>query len=132
MPRKPKTTDSAQPAEATPGEPKGTKTAAVKAALRAHRDKQPKEIAELLQAEGWDVKAQYVSTVKSKLSSGKKAKRAASPAEPKKAPAKAPAAPKAGDAISLDALKKAKELAAQLGGVNNAKAALAALSELLG
>ena len=128
MPRKPKTTDSAQPAEATPGEPKGTKTAAVKAALRAHRDKQPKEIAELLQAEGWDVKAQYVSTVKSKLSSGKKAKRAASPAEPKKAPA----APKAGDAISLDALKKAKELAAQLGGVNNAKAALAALSELLG
>jgi hypothetical protein len=29
-------------------------------------------------------------------------------------------------------LKKAKELATQLGGVKNAKAALAALSELLG
>jgi hypothetical protein len=80
----------------------------------------------LLQAAGWDVKAQYVSAIKSKLKAQRKTKRAASAAAPKGAPA-----PKAVDAISLGSLKKAKELAAQLGGIKQAKAAIAALAELL-
>ncbi|MCL4203060.1 MAG: hypothetical protein KJ000_11210 [Pirellulaceae bacterium] len=127
MPRKPKTTD-ANPVEAAPASaPAGmTKTAAIRAALKAHPGKQPKEIAELLQADGWDVKAQRVSIVKSAMKAKKKARAAA--AAPKAASA-APVAP--ADAISLDSLKKAKELASQLGGIDEAKAALAALAELV-
>jgi hypothetical protein len=41
------------------------------------------------------------------------------------------AATKAADAVSLDSLKKAKELATQLGGIKQAKAAIAALAELV-
>jgi hypothetical protein len=133
----------------TPSVPANTaraenKSAAVRQALDAHPDLMPKQIAEMLNAEGWDVKAQLVSVVKSKRkaqeqgqpqksvrSAAKKrgpwprtatttgaATRAASPA------GKAPA-------ISFDSLKKAKELAAQLGGVSQAQQALAALSDLL-
>jgi hypothetical protein len=66
-----------------------------------------------------------VSTTKFNLKSKKD-----KPAAPKAAAKKAPA-PKAGDAISLDSLKKAKELATQLGGIKQAKAAIAALAELV-
>jgi hypothetical protein len=127
MPRKPKTADPVtQPATTTPAEPQGSKTAAVTAALKANPNTQPKEIAESLQAAGWDAKTQYVSTIKSKLKAQRKAKRAAPAAAPKETPA-----PKAADAISLDALKKVKELAAQLGGIKQAKAVIAALAELV-
>lgn len=133
MPRKPKTNDAeAKPVEATPAAAGMTKTAAIRAALVAHPGKQPKEIAELLKAEGWDVKAQRISIVKSMMKSKKKAKKEASgatTAAPKAATAKKAAAP--ADAISLESLKKAKELASQLGGISEAKAALAALAQLL-
>jgi hypothetical protein len=115
-------------AEAAPVEQKGTKTDAVKAALKANPKMQPKEIAELLQSQGWDIKAQLVSVVKSNLKSKKKGKGAAKTV--KAAPAAKSSGAKDGG-ISLDSLKKAKDLAAQLGGINQAKAALAALSELL-
>ena len=46
---------------------RGARTAAVKAALEIHSNGSPKEIAELLQADGWDVKAQLVSVVKSNM-----------------------------------------------------------------
>jgi hypothetical protein len=119
MPRRPKTT------EAPAAEPKGSKTATIVAALQAHPDKMPKEIAEILKGEGWNIKPQTISVVKSNLKS-KKGRKAAPKAAAKKAPA-----PKAADAVSLDSLKKAKELAQQLGGIKQAKAAVAALAELV-
>lgn len=122
MPRKPKTAP-ANPVEAASAPAGMTKTAAIRAALKAHPGKPPKEIAELLQADGWDVKAQRVSIVKSAMKAKKKARAAAV------APKAAPAAP--ADAISLDSLKKAKALVSQLGGIDEAKAALAALAELV-
>jgi hypothetical protein len=123
----------AEAAPAAPAELTGTKTGAIKAALNAHPNLMPKDIAEMLQAQGWDVRAQLVSVVKSNLKTAKGKKKATKSAAktPAAAPAKAPSAAK-DSAISLDSLKKAKELAAELGGIDEAKAALAALSELLG
>ncbi|TVS18510.1 MAG: hypothetical protein EA424_10775 [Planctomycetaceae bacterium] len=109
----------------------------------------PKQIAQMLKAEGWDVNAQLVSVVKSKLkvkaqeqgqpqkSVRPTAKKRTSP--PRSTPAATtpaattPTTAPAGKApeISFDSLKKAKELAAQLGGVSQAQEALAALSDLL-
>jgi hypothetical protein len=120
MPRRRKTTEPAA------AEPKVTKTAAIIAALQAHPDKMPKEIAEILQAQGLDVTPQMVSTTKFNLKS-----KTDKPAAPKAAPRKARTATKAADAVSLDSLKKAKELATQLGGIKQAKAAIAALAELV-
>ncbi|TVS20684.1 MAG: hypothetical protein EA424_02725 [Planctomycetaceae bacterium] len=107
-------------------EPKKSKTAVIIAALQAHPDKMPKELAELLQAEGWDINAQRISTIKSKLKAEQKMSPTASTVAPKKAPT-----PKADDAISFDSLKKAKQMAEQLGGIQQAKAAIAALAELV-
>jgi hypothetical protein len=130
MPRKPKTTEpeavETKPVEAAPETPRGSKTAAIKAALKANRDKLPKEIAELMNAEGWDVTAQRISVVKSALKAKKKAKKAAAPAPE---PEAGPVVPK--DAVSVGLLVKAKKLVKELGGVTEAKAALNALAQLL-
>ena len=129
MPRKPKTTETdpeAQPVEAAPEAPRGSKTAAIKAALRANPEKLPKEIAELMNAEGWDVTAQRISVVKSALKAKKKTKKAAAPAPE---PEAGPVVPK--DAVSVGLLVKAKKLVKELGGVKEAKAALNALAQLL-
>ncbi len=107
-------------------EPKKSKTAVIIAALQAHPDKMPKELAELLQAEGWDIKAQRISTIKSKLKAEQKTPAAASTVAPKKVPTL-----KADGAVSFDSLKKAKQMAEQLGGIQQAKAAIAALAELV-
>jgi ribosomal protein L12E/L44/L45/RPP1/RPP2 len=149
MPRRPKTakteaviqpTETApaetvtQPAARAPTEPKKSKTAVIIAALQAHPDKMPKELAELLQAEGWNINAQRISTIKSKLKDQNKRKARRKP-KTKAAPAEAPAAvapaAKAEDGISFDSLKKAKQMAEQLGGIQQAKAAIAALAELM-
>jgi hypothetical protein len=123
MPRKPKTTES----EASAAAPaRGAKTAAIRAALKAHAGKSPKEIAELLQADGWDVKAQNISVVKSAMKAKRRKRVAVAPAPEAAA---APAVPK--DAVSLGLLQKAKKLAAQLGGVKEAKAAIDALAQIL-
>ncbi|TVS15776.1 MAG: hypothetical protein EA424_15405 [Planctomycetaceae bacterium] len=119
--------------------PSGSKTAAIRAALAAHPDKMPKELAEVMKADGWDITPQSISVVKSKLKAKPRRKARPRAATTTAAPtAAAPAAekavstpPKAADAISFDSLKKAKDLAAQLGGIKEAKAAVAALSELL-
>ena len=121
-----------------------TKSAAVRQALDAYPDLMPKQIAQMLQAEGWDVKAQLVSVVKSKLKAQEQGqpqksaqsaakKRISPPRTAPTTPAATRAASPAGKApeISFDSLKKAKELAAQLGGVSQAQEALAALSDLL-
>jgi hypothetical protein len=129
MARKPKTTETdpeAQPIEAAPEAPRGSKTAAIKAALRANPEKLPKELAELMNAEGWDVTAQRISVVKSALKTKKKAKKAAAPAP---TPEAGPVVAK--DAMSVGLLVKAKKLAAQFGSIEEAKAALNALAQLL-
>jgi len=68
MPRKAKATEpEAKPVEAAPEAPRGAKTAAVKEAVKAHRKKSPKEIAELLKAQGVEVTPAYVSNIKFQL-----------------------------------------------------------------
>jgi len=129
MARKPKITETelgAKSVEAAPEAPRGSKTAAIKAALKANPKKLPKEIAELMNAEGWDVTAQRISVVKSALKAKKKAKKAAAPAPE---PEAGPVVPK--DAVSVGLLVKAKKLVKELGGVTEAKAALNALAQLL-
>jgi len=129
MPRKPKTTEpeavETKPVASAPESPRGSKTAAIKAALKAHRDKLPKEIAELMNAEGWDVTAQRISVVKSALKAKKKAKKAAPAPEPEAGPVVAK------DAVSVGLLVKAKKLVKELGGVKEAKTALNALAQLM-
>ncbi len=123
MPRKAKTTEpEALPAEAKPA--RGAKTAAVTAALKAHKNKSPKEIAELLTASGIPTTAGQVSNIKSLLASKRKAK--AAPAAEEAAGAVVPK-----DAVSVALLVKAKKLVQELGGVKEAKAALNALAQLL-
>ncbi len=117
-------------------EPKKSKTAAIAAALQAHPDKMPKELAEIMKGEGWDIKPQTISVVKSKLKDRSKRKARRKPtteAAPVEAPAVAPvsATTMAEDGISFDSLKKAKQMAEQLGGIQQAKAAIAALAELV-
>ena len=144
MPRRPKTTETeaviqptetvTQPAATAPTEPKKSKTAVIIAALQAHPDKMPKELAELLQAEGWDINAQRISVVKSRMKDQNKQKARRKP-KTKTASVEAPTAvapaAKADEAISFDSLKKAKQMAEQLGGIQQAKAAIAALAELV-
>ena len=132
MPRKSKATTEAEatedktletpPTEAKPA--RGAKTAAVTAALKAHKDKSPKEIAELLTASGIPTTAGQVSNIKSLLARQRKVK-----AAPVAEETAGPVVPK--DAVSVALLVKAKKLVQELGGVKEAKAALNALAQLL-
>ena len=105
-----------------------TKAQAIRDALATDPKGMPKDIAEKLSAEGWNVTANEVSQAKYQLKAKKKKggrKAAAKPAEA------APAAAKPADMVSVAALQKAKKLVQELGGVQEAKQALAALSQLL-
>jgi hypothetical protein len=129
MPRKAKAKPEAEttPVEAMPeAKPaRGAKTKAIKAALKVHKDKTPKEIAEILTAEGLPTTASQVSNVKFLMGNKRKAK-----AEPTaEVAAEAPAVPK--DAVSVALMQRAKKLAAQLGGIKEAKQAIDALSQLM-
>lgn len=118
----------AQPVETALVEAKpvrGAKTKAIKAALKAHKDKSPKEIAEIVSAAGIPTTAGQVSNVKSILAAKKKAKKAAPAAAPEAAPALAK------DAVSVALLVKAKKLVQELGGVKEARTALNALAQLM-
>ncbi len=140
MPREPKTTEPVIPSAATSlAEPPITKTAAIAAALQAHPDKMPIEIAEIMKSEGWDINSQAIRVVKSKLKHRNERQSLQKP-RPKPAPVKAApievmqpaaAAALAEDDISFDSLIKAKRMAEQLGGIQQAKAAIAALAELV-
>jgi hypothetical protein len=145
MPRKAKTTEPEVEAtpeaettpvevEATPVETKpevelarGERSKAIKKALKANKDKSPKEIAELVTASGITTLAWQVSNVKSILANKKKVK--ATPAPAPAAEAAAPAVAK--DAVSLALLQKAKKLASQFGSIKEAKAAIDALAQIL-
>ena len=104
---------------------RGAKGKAIKAALKTHKNKTPKEIAEILTAEGLPTTAAQVSNVK--FLQGYKRKAKAAPASTEAAAV--PALPK--DAVSMGLLQKAKKLAAQLGGIKEAKAAIDALAQLV-
>ncbi len=134
MPKKSKTTKpeaevtetievATTPVEAKPV--RGEKTKAVKAALKTHKDKSPKEIAELLTASGMPTTAGQVSNIKSLIASKRKAKAAPAAEEA----AAVPVVPK--DAVSVALLVKAKKLVQELGGVKEAKIALNALAQLM-
>jgi hypothetical protein len=129
MPRKPKvgepevqTAEAAPTVEAKPA--RGEKTKAIKAALKAHKDKSPKEIAEIVTASGIPTTAGQVSNVKSILASKRKAK-----AIPATEEAAGPVVAK--DAVSVALLVKAKKLVQELGGVKEARTALNALAQLM-
>ena len=84
MPKKAEATEpEAKPVEAASEaekeQPRGAKTAAIKAALKSHKNASPKEIAELLTAQGIETTAAQVSNVKFLLSRKKKAKSAPHP-----------------------------------------------------
>ena len=121
-----KTKPEREAAEVKAETPKTTKTQAVRDALKANSKKQPKEIAAMLQAEGWDVKAQLVSVVKSNMGAVKRKKKAATAPAPVAA---GPVVPK--DAVSIGLLQKAKKLARDLGGIKEAKDAIDALALIL-
>ena len=108
-------------------QPKATKAQAIRDALAADPKGMPKDLAEKLSAEGWNVSAKEVSQAKFLLKAKKKGKKkaAAKPAEA------APAAAVPADLVSVAALQKAKKLIQELGGVKEAKQALAALAQLL-
>ena len=83
MPRKAKAKTEAEATEAKTTEAapeakpvRGAKTAAIKQALKTHKNKSPKEIAELLTASGIPTTAGQVSNVKSLIASKRKAKAA--------------------------------------------------------
>lgn len=95
----------------------------------------PLEVVAAMKSKGIVVTAQFVSTVKS--TSKKKTTRSKSPVSAsakKSAPAKRgprKASLKADGAISLDSLIKAKQLVDEMGGVDEARNALAALEQLM-
>lgn len=124
VPRKKLEAEPAPEAE----QPKATKAQAIRDALAADPKGMPKDIAEKLSAEGWNVRAQEVSQAKFLLKA--KTKKGGRKAVTKPADA-APAAAVPADLVSVAALQKAKKLIQELGGVAEAKQALAALSQLL-
>jgi hypothetical protein len=127
------------------------KSAAIRDYVQANPDAKPKEIVDQLKAQGVVVTPAFVSTIKSKLLSGdapatsgrKKAstKRGAKGAKRKAAtrrgakaaaPARAAGGSSAVNTVSIDSVVLAKKLAEQLGGVDNARAALSALEKITG
>ena len=132
------------------------KSAAIKKVLARTPDKPPKQISEELTAKGIDVKPGYVSTIKTNLKAEAESSQTTptKKAVPKRKSVKAKrttkkkAAPKKKvrrkkrttkkvapettptSKITYDQLEQAKELAQQLGGLEKAREALAALSNL--
>ena len=103
----------------------GAKTLAIAQALSDNPGKPLKEVSAMLKEQGIGASAAYISKIKSKMQGKrKKRKKAAAPA-----PEAGPVVPK--DAVSIGLLQKAKKLAAQLGGVKEAKAAIDALAQLV-
>jgi hypothetical protein len=127
MPRKFKATEpEAKPVESASEAPWGAKTVAIKQVLIANPTKSSSEIVELLKEQGFETTANYVRTMKTKLKGKRKKKAAPAPAPEAEA---ASVVPK--DAVSIGLLQRAKKLAAQLGGIKEAKTAIDALAQIL-
>jgi hypothetical protein len=104
----------------------GAKTLAIRQALSDNPGKPLTEVSAMLKEQGFDASAGYISKIKSKMQ-GKGKRRKKAVAAP--VPEATPALPK--DAVSVGLLVKAKKLVQELGGVKEAKAALAALAQLM-
>ena len=104
----------------------GAKTLAIRQALSDNPGKQLKEVSAMLKEQGFDASAGYISKVKSKMQGKRKKRKKAAPVP---SPEAAPVLPK--DAVSVGLLVKAKKLAAQFDSIEEAKAALNALAQLL-
>ncbi len=109
------------------------KTQAIRAELQKDPGAMPKPLAEKLRAMGYDVKPQYVSVLKNTLKREAEGQTPATTGRQGRPPAatKQAAAPVSGD-LSFESLRKAKELSAELGGIEKAKEALDALIQLTG
>jgi len=113
------------------------KSQAIRDYYEANPEAKPKAVVEALAAQGVNVTPAFVSTIKStsinkgpKSAKGKRGpKPGASVKAPKVAAAK-PAAAKSNGGVSIDTLIKAKGLVKELGGIENAMTALAALKRL--
>lgn len=116
--------------------PKGTKTDAVKAAMRRYPTKTRGEITEILRGEGWNITPQQISVIKSQMLAGLRQPKPATAKPRLTNPAHTETAPTPGTApapdLSFHTLQRAKELANQMGGIHEAQRALDALSQLLG
>jgi hypothetical protein len=123
-----------QAPEATP-EPEQTKTKAqaIRDALAVDPNAMPKDLAEKLSAEGLNVTAKDVSQAKFLIGKAKtkRGKKAVSKAAKEAPAAAASTAAVPADLVSVAALQKAKKLVQELGGVKEAKHALAPLGQLL-
>lgn len=120
----PEVKEAAAPAAA----PAGSKAQAVRDAMAANRSAGPKEIADLLKAQGYEITASYVSLVK--WQDGKKKRKPKSGA--KAVPAAAATGTALAGGLTIESLLQAKKLAEAMGGVETARKAIAALHELLG
>lgn len=116
------------------------KSQAIRDYYDANPAAKPMEVAEAMNAQGIDVNAQFVSTVKSNSKKSKKTGRRGRPAgvsAKTAAPAKKlgrPAATKSrvgSGEISLDSLINAKKLVEELGGVENARKTIGVLEQLM-
>ncbi|QDS92554.1 hypothetical protein FF011L_13010 [Roseimaritima multifibrata] len=119
------------------------KSEAIRTFYENNPNAKPRAVVEALAAEGLEVSAQFVSTIRSKqlATGGKTTKRAGRPkkvatkrvtkrASKRGRPAKS-VIPAAGTAqLSLDELLKAKELIEEMGGIERARASLDALDQL--
>lgn len=113
------------------------KSQAIRDYYAANPDAKPKAVVEALAAKGVVVTPAFVSTIKStsinKSPKTAKAKRGPKPGASVKAAkvaAAKPAAVKATSGVSIDSLIKAKSLVKELGGIDSAMSALAALKRL--
>jgi len=108
-----------------------SKSAAIRNYKSSHEDAGPTAIAAALSKDGTKVTPAFVSTVLSnaKRKSGKGRRKMARRKMARRGPRAAVAAPRSND--SLERLMLAKKLAQQMGGVEQAKAALDALAKIL-
>src|SRR5258708_3858973 len=95
---------------------KTNKSAMIRDLIRAHRDKTPTQIAELMKASGHAVSGQYVSTIKSNMLKKLQRRRKARGVAP------------VGNGIA--AVPAALEFIKAAGGLQQAKAALGTLEEI--
>ncbi|TWT74934.1 hypothetical protein [Allorhodopirellula solitaria] len=116
------------------------KSQAIRDYYAANPTAKPMEVADAMKAQGIDVNAQFVSTVKSNSKKSKKTGRRGRP--PGSTAKKSSVAKKAGrppaskakansDEVSLDSLINAKRLVEEMGGVENARNALSVLEQLM-
>ncbi len=107
------------PKKAAPKQ-KVNKSQAIRDAVNQNPKTGPTEIAQIVSKQGIKVSPTRVSTIKTAAKKKRQAKRKAAPA----------AKPAVSDKVSLSKLVQAKKLADQMGGIEKAKDALAALAKL--